>query len=236
MTTITTLGTTNLVAGYDGPPIVQEVSVSTESGRLSVILGANGAGKSTLIKAMVGLVPPTSGEVYLDSSNITGMQPHQLVRLGIGYLPQLMNVFDELTVFENLEIGGYILKGKLGDGIDEVVSLFPELKSNLRKRAAHLSGGQQRMLALARTLVVRPRVLLLDEPTAGLSPAYATRVWDQIVAIRDRGVALLVVEQNVKAAMARADTAFVMSNGRLIMSGPATEIATNKDLAALFVG
>lgn len=230
------LETQKLVAGYTGPPIVQEVSVWAESGQVSVVLGANGAGKSTLAKTVVGLISPSAGRVDLDGKDITGSPPHRLVRMGVGYLPQLLNVFDELTIIENLEMGAYISHGDVRHRIDEVFGSFPDLATSPKRRAGQLSGGQQRMLALARTLMADPKLLVLDEPTSGLSPAYADRVWEQILGMRAQGIGFLVVEQGVRAALSHADHAFVLSNGRLIIDGPAADVGSEEELAALFVG
>lgn len=230
------LDATDLVVGYDGTPIVQGASVWCQSGEVSVLLGANGAGKSTLAKAIVGLLTPTAGTVRFESRDVTRLQPYERIHLGMGYLPQLMNVFDELTVMENLEMGGFTLRGERRGRINDVLSLFPDLQKDTKKKAGHLSGGQQRMLGLARVLMLNPQVIVLDEPTAGLSPFYADLVWNQIDRIRDLGVGLLVVEQSVRIAMKHADYAFVLSNGRVLMHGPAAQVASNEELASLFVG
>ncbi len=207
-----------------------------ESGQISVILGPNGAGKSTLAKAIMGLLRISSGHIYLDGQDVTGLAPHQLVRLGVGYLPQLKNVFDEMTVLENLEMGALTYAGDFEKRREEVAGLFPDLPSIFKKKAGQLSGGQQRMVALARVLMVDPKVIILDEPTAGLSPLYAGRVWEQIAQIREHGVGLLVVEQNARTAMEHADFVFVMSDGRNYISGPASEVASQGEVAAILVG
>jgi branched-chain amino acid transport system ATP-binding protein len=225
-----------IVVGYGGPPIVREASVWVDPGRIAVVLGPNGAGKSTLAKAVVGLLRVSEGHVFLDGQEVTGQPPHRLVRLGLGYLPQLGNVFRELTVLENLEMGGYTLRGDVRQRIEQVLALFPDLRGALRKKASQLSGGQQRMVALARALMVDPRVIVLDEPTAGLSPLYAERVWEHIARVRDAGVGLLVVEQNARMAMEHADYAFVLVDGRNALSGPAAELAGRAEVASLLVG
>jgi len=226
----------DLVAGYDGPPIVQGVSLWAESGQVVVVLGANGAGKSTLIKSVIGIVPPSGGAVTLDGKTVTGMPPYKLVRLGVGYLPQLMNVFDELTVTENLEMGAFSFRQDAHRRIAEVFEMFDDLARKPHARAGTLSGGQQRMLALARTLMAQPKIVILDEPTAGLSPAYADRVWEQVMRLRGQGIGFLVVEQTVRVALKHADFAVVLSNGRKIAAGAPAEIGSETELAALFVG
>lgn len=226
----------SITVGYDGPPILYNVSVTADAGKTSVIIGPNGAGKSTLAKAIIGLLRLQAGHVYLKDSDITGIGPHKLVREGLAYLPQMLNVFDQLSVIENLEMGGYTLKGSLQRRISELLELFPDLAQDRHKKSGTLSGGQQRMLALARLLMIDPVVAVLDEPTAGLSPLYAERVWDQIDRIRSAGVALLVVEQNASLAMDHADAVFLLAQGRNVLSGPATELRHREEVARILVG
>lgn len=226
----------SVTAGYDGPPILDSVSVTAEAGKTSVILGPNGAGKSTLAKAITGLLTLKSGHIYLRDTEVTGLGPHKLVRHGLAYLPQLMNVFDQLSVIENLEMGGYTIKGSLQRRVAELLELFPDLAKDRHKKAGALSGGQQRMLALARVLMTDPVVAILDEPTAGLSPLYAERVWAQIDRIRSAGVALLVVEQNASIAMDHADAVFLLAQGRNVLSGPAVELRHRDEVARILVG
>lgn len=225
-----------IVVGYGGPAVVQDAEVWVDSGRVAVILGPNGAGKSTLAKAVVGLLRITQGHVYLDDREVTGTPPYRLVRMGIGYLPQLANIFPEMTVRENLEMGGFTYTGDLHERMEHVLSLFPDIQPALGKKASQLSGGQQRMVALARALMVDPKVIILDEPTAGLSPIYAERVWEHILRVRDAGVGMLVVEQNARIAMSHADHAFILANGRNALSGPAAELAGMDEVASLLVG
>lgn len=225
-----------ITAGYDGPPILDKVSVTAEAGKTAVILGPNGAGKSTLAKTILGLLPAREGKVLLGELDVTGQGPHKLVRHGVAYLPQLANVFDRLSVIENLEMGGYTLKSGLQERISSLLELFPDLAVDKHKKAGALSGGQQRMLALARMLMTDPVVAILDEPTAGLSPLYADRVWSQIDRIRERGVALLVVEQNATIAMDHADTVFLLAQGRNVLSGPAAELRRRDEVARILVG
>jgi ABC-type branched-subunit amino acid transport system ATPase component len=225
-----------IVAGYDGPPVLDGVSVAAEAGKIAVVLGPNGAGKSTLAKAIVGLVRPKSGRVYLRDQDVTGQGPHLLVRQGVAYLPQLLNFFDRLSVIENLEMGGYTVKGSLRKRIADLMEIFPDLQKDKHKRSGTLSGGQQRMLALARMLMTDPTVAILDEPSAGLSPLYAERVWSQIARIAEFGVALLVIEQNATMAMDRADNVFLLAQGRNVIQGPAGEIRHRAEVARILVG
>lgn len=225
-----------ITAGYDGPPVLDKVGVHCEAGTTTVILGPNGAGKSTLAKAVVGLLTIREGTVTLLGEDITGMGPHKLVRRGLAYLPQLMNIFDQMTVIENLEMGGYTIQGSLAKRIDTVMDLFPDLAKDRQKKSGALSGGQQRMLALARLLMTDPKVAILDEPTAGLSPLYAERVWEQIDRIRGLGVGLLVVEQNASIAMDHADLVFLLAQGRNVTSGTVEEVRGRDEVARILVG
>lgn len=225
-----------ITAGYDGPPVLDDVAVTAEQGQTTVILGPNGAGKSTLAKAILGLLRIRGGHVHLAGEDVTGMAPHKLVRRGLGYLPQLANIFDDMSVQENLEMGGYTRKNEVRARIGQVLELFPDLGPGRHKKASTLSGGQQRMLALARLLMTDPVAAILDEPTAGLSPLYAERVWEQIDRIRGTGVALLVVEQNASLAMAHADSVCLLAQGRNALSGRAAELREHADVARILVG
>jgi branched-chain amino acid transport system ATP-binding protein len=225
-----------VTAGYGGPPVLDRVSVSVTAGQTTVVLGPNGAGKSTLAKVVIGLLPASQGRVYLREEDVTGMPPHRLVRKGLAYLPQLMNIFDQMTVLENLEMGAYSRRSGVRERIDQVLALFPDLTGERKKKAGQLSGGQQRMVALARLLMTDPAVAVLDEPTAGLSPRYAERVWAQVDRIKEAGVGLLVIEQNARIAMEHADTAYLMRQGRVVLSGPAHELAQRSEVAAILVG
>ena len=225
-----------ITAGYDGPPVLDNVEATAEPGKTTVVLGPNGAGKSTLAKAIMGLLRIRSGRVRLGDEDVTGLGPHRLVRRGLGYLPQLQSIFDELSVLENLEMGGYTIKGDLRRRISEVLELFPDLAVDRHKKARTLSGGQQRMLALARLLMTDPVVAILDEPTAGLSPLYAERVWEQIDRIRGAGVGLLVVEQNASLAMEHADSICLLAQGRNVLSGSAAELRQRAEVVRILVG
>jgi ABC-type branched-subunit amino acid transport system ATPase component len=226
----------DITAGYDGPPVLDKAGVTAEKGQTTVILGPNGAGKSTLAKAIVGLLRIRGGHVYLADQEVTGVAPHKLVRRGLAYLPQLANIFDAMSVQENLEMGGYTRKTGLRTRIEQVLELFPDLAADKRKKASDMSGGQQRMLALARLLMTEPVAAILDEPTAGLSPLYAERVWQQIDRIRGTGVALLVVEQNASLAMDHADSVYLLAQGRNVLSGSASEMREHAEVARILVG
>ena len=228
----------DLVAGYEpGLPILNGVSIEVAAGAIVAILGPNGAGKSTLVKAVVGLVPVESGSASLDGEDILGLPAHLKVRRGLAYVPQTENVFARLTVRENLQLAGFYLeRRRQAERIDAAYGLFPDLARQRRLAAGRLSGGQRQMLAVARALIAGPRVLILDEPSAGLSPKLVEQVFDRLRAVRDQGVTILMVEQNVKAALAIADHAHVLVEGRNRLSAPAAEMAARDDLAALFLG
>lgn len=224
-----------VVAGYGRVPIIHGVSVAIDPGAMVAMVGPNGAGKSTFAKALAGVLTPTAGEITIGGTSIIGLAPHLIVRRGLAYVPQNQNVFPSLTVTENLEMGAYTRPSGIAERMTEVLDVFPDLKVATRKRAGVLSGGQQNMLALARALMLDPTVIILDEPTAGLSPHYTQVVWDQIARVRELGIAVLVVEQNVERALRHADHVYVLVAGANRLDGPAAEVA-QQDLGAIFLG
>jgi branched-chain amino acid transport system ATP-binding protein len=228
----------DLVAGYEpGAPIVRGVSLGVGAGQIVAVLGPNGAGKSTLVKAVAGLVSVASGRVLLDGRDVTGLPAHRMVHEGLAYVPQTDNVFASMTVCENLELAGFALgAGPRRQRMAAVFDLFPDLASALRLAAGRLSGGQRQMLALARALMLRPRVLMLDEPSAGLSPRLAADVFAQLRAVRGQGVAVVVVEQNARAALALADRAVVLVEGRTRIVGAAAALRQDPEVAHLYLG
>lgn len=225
----------SITAGYSRVPIVRDVSVSVGRGQLTAVVGPNGAGKSTLAKAVCGVLAPTAGRIWIDDDELTGLPSHLVVRRGLAYVPQNHNVFPTLTVEENLEMGAYTRSRGVQARIAEVLDAFPDLRAAVAKRAGQLSGGQQNMLAMARALMLDPKVVILDEPTAGLSPAYTEVVWEQIRRITDTGTAALVVEQNVDRALANAGHVYVLVAGANHVEGPASEVA-QLDLVSIFLG
>ncbi|GAC1618781.1 MAG: ABC transporter ATP-binding protein [Ktedonobacteraceae bacterium] len=201
-------------AGYGHAQILNGVSLKLETRQIVSVVGPNGAGKSTLMKAIFGLLRVTSGRVFLEGKNITNVPPEALVKRGMAYVPQINNIFPSLTILENLEMGAYIRKDNYRTRFEEIFALFPDLRDSRQRPAGQLSGGQRNMLAMARALMLDTRVLLLDEPTAGLAPRVTLAVWERIQKIRDSGVAVLVVEQNTRMALERSDYGCVLVTGR----------------------
>jgi branched-chain amino acid transport system ATP-binding protein len=232
------LAVTDLVAGYEpGVPIVRGASIAVGEGEIVAILGPNGAGKSTLIKAIAGLVPKASGRVTLGDNDITALPAHALVRRGLAFVPQTENVFARMSVADNLALAAAILdKAKRNARLDAMVAFFPILAERRGVAAGRLSGGERQMLAIARALMVEPRLLMLDEPSAGLSPKMVETVFRQLAAIRQAGVTILLVEQNVRAALGLADRAYVLAEGRNAHEGRAAELWNDPAVAALYLG
>jgi len=224
-----------LTGGYGKSAIVQEASLRAEAGKIVAIVGPNGAGKSTFLKIIAGVLPTMSGIVTVKGQNVSGLPANKVARMGLAYVPQENNVFPTLNIRENLEMGGFILHGDLSRQIDHVYSLFPDLKTAEHKKAGSLSGGQRNMLAMARALMLEPVALLLDEPTAGLSPIYTEVVWQKAHAIADSGTAVVVVEQNVERAVSNADWVYVLVAGRNRVEGTADHMRS-LDLPAIFLG
>jgi branched-chain amino acid transport system ATP-binding protein len=228
----------DLVAGYEpGLPIVRGASVAARPGEVVAVLGPNGSGKSTLVKAIVGLVPVAAGTVRLFGREITGLPAHRFVREGLAYVPQAENVFARLTVRENLELAAAVLPGpRRHERIEAQYRLFPDVGRLRALPAGRLSGGQRQMLAVARALVVEPRVLILDEPSAGLAPRLAAVVFDTLRTVRALGVTVVLVEQNARAALALADRAMVLVEGRDRVTGPAAGFLDVAEVARLYLG
>ena len=225
-----------LTAGYGGPPVIEDVSVAARRGAITAIVGPNGAGKSTLLKAIAGLIRTTSGKVSVEGVDVTGQPAEMLVRKGIAYVPQVANVFPDLTVRENLEMGGYSRTSGVATTIEQLFQLFPDLKAASHRRANVLSGGQRTMLALARGLMVDPAVLILDEPSAGLAPRFQSLIWERIEQIRATNVAVLVIEQNTRETLRHAQWAYVLVLGHNRLEGPGRDLLEDDEVINLYVG
>jgi len=227
-----------VTAGYGGDPVIRDISVQAAPGQVVSVVGPNGSGKSTLLKAVVGMLRVSGGQVLIDGQDVTNAAPEQLARAGVGYVPQVDDVFAPLTVRENLEMGGYLLRrGELAGRIEHVVAVFPRLGGMLRRPAGKLSGGERKMLAMGRVLMLAPTVFLLDEPTASLAPAIARSLLEQQVAdLAESGAAVLIVEQRATAVLAVSDFTYVLGGGQLRMSGTPAELAASPAFVASFLG
>ncbi|HEX8005999.1 MAG TPA: ABC transporter ATP-binding protein [Trebonia sp.] len=225
-----------VTAGYGGAPVIEDVSVSVRAKKITAIVGPNGAGKSTLLKALSGVLKMSAGEITVLGSRTTNVPPEKLVRRGLSYVPQVSNVFPDLTVRENMEMGAYTRRRGVSARIDELCELFPDLRTSMRRRAGLLSGGQRSMLAMARALMLSPAVMLLDEPSAGLSPLLQTALWEQIEKIAATGVGICVVEQNTRRTLRHAHWAYILVLGRNRLEGPAEELLNDKTVVELYVG
>jgi branched-chain amino acid transport system ATP-binding protein len=222
-------------ASYGAVPVLRDVSLRLEPGEVLCLLGRNGAGKTTTVKTVMGLVRPRAGRIALDGRDLAALRPHEIPRLGLAYVPQGRRLFPFLSVAENLRMG-LLVGGHGRETLDSVLGLFPILRDRLPQAAGTLSGGEQQMLATARALCARPRVLLMDEPTEGLAPLLVRRLLETIVTLRDRGVGVLLVEQRVEAALSVADRAVLMENGQVRFEGPAAEVQARPDLLLRYVG
>ncbi len=224
-----------ITGGYGKSAIVQDVSIRAHPGKVVSIVGPNGAGKSTFLKLIAGVLAPTSGSVAVDGMQVGNLPANRVARLGLAYVPQEANVFPTMTIRENLEMGGFILRGDLNQRISQLFDLFPDLRVAEKKKGGNLSGGQRNMLAMARALMLEPKVLLLDEPTAGLSPIYTDVVWQKVREIVQTGTAVVVVEQNVERAIANSDWVYVLVAGRNRVDGTPDDMRS-LDLPAIFLG
>ena len=232
------LSTRGLVAGYERDmPIVRGIDFTVQPGELVVVLGPNGAGKSTFVKAIAGIVSIFGGNVELGSDDITSLPAHERITRGLAFVPQTENIFATLTILENLELAADILPRHLRrERIARVEAMFPDLAKRPHLRAGQLSGGQRQMLAVARALIVDPRVLILDEPSAGLSPRIVAEVFANLAAINRSGVTIILVEQNVRAALAIAHRGVVLAEGFLRHEGPAATLASDPIITELYLG
>ena len=230
------LAVAGLHAGYGAGDILKGVDVALAAGSIVTLIGPNGSGKSTLIKTLAGLLPAREGEMRLCGARLNELSAPQRVRAGLAYVPQEYNVFRNMTVLENLKIAREFMGGHGAPSVDEVTTLFPELRPRFKALAGNLSGGQRQMLAFACALTVRPKVLMLDEPSAGLSPRYMGEIFDTVKKVNAMGVSVLMVEQNAIEALRISDTCVVLAGGRVRLAAPAGAVLGMKDLQSLYLG
>ena len=223
-------------AGYGGAPILNGVDIAITAADIGVIVGPNGAGKSTTLKAIFGLLKITGGSVTFSGRAITNALPDTLVPLGLSYVPQEKNVFPSLTVNENLEMGAFVRRDDFSDSLTSVYDMFPPLKEKRKQKAGELSGGQRQMVAMGRALMSQPKLLMLDEPSAGLSPRYVLEIFDTIMRINKAGVGILMVEQNARQALAFATRGFVLAAGKNRYTGTGKELIDDPEVAKSFLG
>jgi branched-chain amino acid transport system ATP-binding protein len=227
----------NVIAGYvPGVNILNGAELILGDGELIGIIGPNGAGKSTMLKALFGLIKISDGTVWYRGDDVTGKKANFLVARGIGYVPQINNVFPSLTIRENLEMGGYLRKSGVAEMIDEVVDIFPRLGERIDQRAGSLSGGERQMLAMGRALMMEPSVLLLDEPSAGLSPVLQDQVFDRVKQVNSTGVSIIMVEQNAARCLQICDRGYVLDQGRNAYTGTGEELLHDPKVIELYLG
>jgi ABC-type branched-subunit amino acid transport system ATPase component len=232
------LHTVELTAGYGGSPVIHGISLAVTPGEVVSVVGPNGSGKSTLLKAIVGVVETLSGRVLIGETEVTGWRSDEIARIGVGYVPQVDDVFAPLSVRENLEMGGYLLKARqVGERIDHVLTVFPRLAEMVGRRAGKLSGGERKMLAMGRALMLSPALVVLDEPTANLAPQIAATVLQEHVRrLAATGASVLVVEQRARAVLDISDRTYVMGGGQIRMEGTPAELASSPEFVESFLG
>ena len=226
-----------ITGGYgSGPDILHACDISVGRGEIAVIVGPNGAGKSTAMKAIFGMLDVREGSVLLDGVDISNFSTQDRVRAGMGFVPQNQNIFTSMTVEENLEMGAFIRKDDFSDTLEQVFELFPVLKEKRRQAAGELSGGQRQQVAVGRALMTQPKILMLDEPTAGVSPIVMDELFDRIIEVSRTGIPILMVEQNARQALGIADTGFVMVQGRNAYTGSGKELLADPQVRKSFLG
>ena len=230
------LSVNEVSTGYAELEIVHKISIQVDKGEIVTIIGPNGAGKSTLLKAIAGVLTKFEGTVTLNQQNVTTLSASNMVTVGASFVPQTDNIFPSLSIKENLEMGGFLRSSGVSERINEVLSMFPELQKRPNEKAGNLSGGQRQALAISRALMLDPVLLMLDEPTAALSPVLREEIFDRIDVIRKTGVAILMVEQNAKEALLRSDRGYVLVAGELVLEQTGPELVANPDVGRLFLG
>jgi len=232
------LSAEHITAGYGRIDILHDVSLAVRPGEIVSVIGPNGAGKSTTFKTIVGFLRPRAGRVTFNGEHITGLRPDLVLRRGLAYVPQGRIVFPQMTVLENLEMGGFIERDarRLAAALDRVFTLFPVLHERRRQKAGTMSGGEQQMVAMGRALMTEPRLILLDEPSLGLSPKFVTLIFDKLIEMKSTGYTLMLVEQNATRALAVADRGYVLELGRNRFEGPGRELLVDPEVKRLYLG
>ena len=226
-----------MTAGYgNGPDIINSCSINVNKGEIVAILGPNGAGKSTAMKAMLGLLNLKSGNILIDGNDISNLSPQDRVKCGISFVPQTRNVFSELTVKENLKVGAFLRNDNIDDVIEDIFELFPILKEKASQVVGELSGGQRQQVALGRALMIQPSVLMLDEPTAGVSPIVMDELFQHIIKVKEKNVAIIMVEQNAKQALSISDRGYVLVTGENKFQGSGNELLKDPEVRRSFLG
>lgn len=223
-------------SGYGKSEILHKVSLVVEPEEIVGIIGPNGSGKSTLLKTIFGLLKPTKGKIIFEEKTINGMPPHKIVKKGLSYVPQVDNVFPSLNVMENLKMGAFIRKDDISESLSKVFEYFPELMLKKNQKTRTLSGGQRQMLAIARTLMLNPKLILLDEPTANLSPKMVSIIIQMIKMLNDRGITFLIVEQRVRMILDHSFRAYVLDRGTIRIHGASNELLDNEEVKGLYLG
>jgi ABC-type branched-subunit amino acid transport system ATPase component len=227
----------NITAGYTREvKILTDVHIRVKSGQIVSVIGPNGAGKSTLLKTIFGMLKPSNGSIHLKDEDITGLKPDKVAQRGISYVPQVDNIFPSMTIQENLEMGAFIRDDDYSQRINEIYELFPVLGERKKQKAGQLSGGQRQMVAMGRALMVDPQLLLLDEPSAGLSPKLVDMIFEKIVDINKSGVSMIIVEQNAREALKMADHGYVLATGKNVLDDSGEALLANKEVGRLYLG
>ncbi len=227
----------NITAGYTSEVnILSDVNLRLQMGQIVTVIGPNGAGKSTLLKAIFGILKPSNGNISLKEEDITGLKPDKVAQKGISYVPQVDNIFPSLTIQENLEMGAFIRDDDYSPRLNEIYELFPILGERKKQKAGQLSGGQRQMVAMGRALMVDPQVLLLDEPSAGLSPKLVDMIFEKITDINKTGVSMIIVEQNAREALKMADHGYVLAMGRNVLDDSGDALLANEEIGRLYLG
>lgn len=230
------LSAENMLGGYGETTILNDCSISVKKGEIAVIVGPNGAGKSTAMKAIFGMLDLRAGNIIFDGKDISDLKPQERVKSGMGFVPQTHNVFTSMTVMENLEIGGFTNQEHLSKNISEVFKLFPVLEEKQKQLVGELSGGQRQQVAVGRALMTNPKLLMLDEPTAGVSPLVVKELFEKIISIARTGIAILMVEQNARQALEIADNGFVLVQGENKYTDKGSKLLSNKEVRKAFLG